>query len=60
MKIFLNDREVLKVFRGRKLYALEIIDELSLSLSRNIRLAKLYPILNRLQKEDLICSEWGE
>jgi PadR family transcriptional regulator, regulatory protein PadR len=56
----MNDQDVLKVFRGRRLYGLEILDELSLSLSQNMRLWRLYPILNRLEKEDLISSEWGE
>lgn len=56
----MNDQVVLKVFRGRSLYGLEILDELNLSLSQNMRLGNLYPILNRCEKEDLICSEWGE
>jgi PadR family transcriptional regulator, regulatory protein PadR len=55
-----TDQDVLKAFRGRKLYGLEIMDELNLDLSQNLGLWRLYPILNRLEKEDLICSEWGE
>lgn len=54
------DQDVLKVFRGRKLYGLEILEELNLALSQSMGLARLYPILNRLEKEDLIYSEWGE
>jgi DNA-binding PadR family transcriptional regulator len=56
----MNEQDVLKVFRGRKLYGLEILDELNLLLSKNMRLWQLYPILNRLEKEDLISSEWEE
>jgi PadR family transcriptional regulator, regulatory protein PadR len=54
------DQDVLKVFCGRKLYGLEIMDELNLALSQSMKLWRLYPILNRLEKEDLISSEWGE
>jgi PadR family transcriptional regulator, regulatory protein PadR len=57
---FSVEQDILKVFRGRKLYALEILDELNLLLSKNMRLWRLYPILKQLEKEDLISSEWGE
>lgn len=56
----LTDQDVLRVFRGRKLYGLQILDELNLASSQNMRLWRLDPILNRLEKEDLICCEWGE
>jgi PadR family transcriptional regulator, regulatory protein PadR len=53
------EETILTALTGRKLYGLQIINAFSETSGgrRNISIGTLYPILNRLEKQELISSE---
>ena len=54
------DEDILTVLLGRKLYGLEILDQLNLDRPIPLKFGSLYPALNRLEKKELVSWQWGD
>lgn len=51
---------VLNVINGKELYGYDIIERIKALTHIEIAEGTLYPLLNRLKKEDLVSSKWVE
>ena len=51
---------VLKVLRHNEYYGYELIEEIKKNTKIEIAEGTLYPLLNRLKKEELVVSKWVE
>ncbi|MCE7995144.1 MAG: PadR family transcriptional regulator [Roseivirga sp.] len=51
---------ILNVLKGRELYGYELIEEVKKFTSIEIAEGTLYPLMNRLKKEELVSSKWVE
>lgn len=61
IKISAIDEDVLTVlWGGRKMYGLEILDEVNNGRPVVLSYGSLYPALYRLENRDLITGKWGE
>lgn len=60
VRISAIDEDVLTVLMGRKLYGLELLDQLNLGRPNELKFGSLYPALNRLEKKGLVSWKWGD
>lgn len=51
---------VLNVLKGKEFYGYELIEEVRKFTSIEIAEGTLYPLMNRLKKEELVTSKWVE
>ncbi len=51
---------ILNVLKDNKFYGYELIEEVRKFTSIEIAEGTLYPLMNRLKKEELVVSEWVE
>lgn len=51
---------VLNILKGKELYGYELIEAVKNKTSIEIAEGTLYPLLNRLKKENLVTSKWVE
>lgn len=51
---------VLNILKGKELYGYELIEAVKQKTSIEIAEGTLYPLMNRLKKEDLVTSKWVE
>jgi PadR family transcriptional regulator, regulatory protein PadR len=51
---------VLKILKNNEFYGYELIEQIKNKTSIEISEGTLYPLLNRLKKEDLVTSQWVE
>ncbi len=51
---------VLNVLKGNELYGYELIEKIKEETSIEIAEGTLYPLMNRLKKEELLTSKWVE
>jgi len=51
---------VLNVLKGNEYYGYELIEEIKKHTEIDIAEGTLYPLLNRLKKEELVSSKWVE
>ena len=51
---------VLNILQGKVYYGYELIEEIKKNTDVDIAEGTLYPLLNRLKKEELVNSEWVE
>jgi PadR family transcriptional regulator, regulatory protein PadR len=51
---------VLKILKDKEFYGYELIEQIKNKTNIEISEGTLYPLLNRLKKEDLVTSKWVE
>lgn len=51
---------VLNILKGKSYYGYEIIEEIKKNTQIQIAEGTLYPLMNRLKKEELVQSKWVE
>ncbi len=51
---------VLKILNNNEFYGYELIEQIKNKTNIEISEGTLYPLLNRLKKEDLVTSKWVE
>lgn len=51
---------IMLCLKKQKYYGYELINDIKQLLSFDVAEGTIYPLLNRLKKEDLIASEWVE
>ncbi len=51
---------VLNILKGKELYGYELIESVKEQTSIEIAEGTLYPLMNRLKKENLVTSKWVE
>ncbi|MBE9039372.1 helix-turn-helix transcriptional regulator [Oscillatoriales cyanobacterium LEGE 11467] len=60
VKLSAMDEDILTVLLGRKLYGLEILDQLNLDRPIELKHGSLYPAMNRLEEKGLVSWQWGD
>lgn len=51
---------ILNILRGKEYYGYELIEQIKSHSDIEIAEGTLYPLMNRLKKEDLVTSKWIE